>query len=446
MTLVVEEAKIEELFSLADEMEVELTDIGFFTSDNLLTVSYNGKITASISLDFLHDGVPRKYMEAVWEKPVISNSEIPVFDDYTEILLRLMGRLNICSKEHVIRQYDHEVKGKTIIKPLMGDGDSPQDAAVVRTTFNSFEGIAVSNGILPRYGDIDAYEMSAGSFDEAVRQIISVGGKLPNTSEKDGIFWTVNDNFCVPDSIYDSEKNPDGKLKLAKLVRMCDALYDMSTFFSIPMTSGKDSMKNDFKFGKTKISVPPTILYSMAAKITDVRNTVTSNFKSSGDAIYIIGRTYEELGKTEAAELLNLVYDSVPKVRKEDAYKLYTKVMSANDMKLIQSSHDISDGGLAVCAAECCFGTNFGAKMSIDSIRDISVFSSLFSESHSRFIVSVKAEDKLKFEEHFGDYALELGEVISTPEFEITHAGKVIVKTTIEKLLGAWKKPLEVIQ
>ncbi len=163
-------------------------------------------------------------------------------------MLQRLFSLYIRSKETVIRRYDHEVKGKSIIKPLMGDkGISPQDAAVMRLDHESFEGIAVSNGICPKYGDIDAYQMSAGAFDEAVRQIIAVGGELPNTKENDGIFWTVNDNFSVPDSEYHPQNNPDGKEKLAKLVQMNEALYDMATFFDIPMTWGKDSMMNDFK-------------------------------------------------------------------------------------------------------------------------------------------------------------------------------------------------------
>ena len=176
-------------------------------------------------------------MEAEWKAPLLEEPEI-VDADYNDILLQLMGSLNICSKDPVIRVYDHEVKGKTIIKPLMGeDGNAPQDAGVIRIDHHDFTGVAVSNGILPRYGDIDAYEMPAGSFDEAVRQIIAVGGKLPNPNEKDGLFWTVNDNFCVPDSLFDAEKNPDGKFKLAQLVRMNEALYDMATFFNIPLTS-----------------------------------------------------------------------------------------------------------------------------------------------------------------------------------------------------------------
>lgn len=444
MTLVVEKENEEALFALADEMEVELTDIGEFTSDGILTVSYNGIRAASLDLEFLHDGVPRKHLVAEFVRPQIEDNHIPQCDDYTDLLHAVLNSLNVCSKEWVIRQYDHEVKGKTIIKPLMADGDSPQDAAVVRTSFDSYEGVAVSNGIIPRYGDIDAYQMSAGSFDEAVRQIISVGGRLPNTIENDGIFWTVNDNFCMPDSVYDEVSNPDGKEKLGKLVRICDALYDMSTYFAIPMTSGKDSMKNDFKAGKKHISVPPTILYSMAAKIADVRKTVTSCFKASGDAVYLVGETYSELGATEAANALGLKFSSVPKVRMEEAYKLYLKMMQAHEKGLVQSSHDISDGGLAACIAECCFGTGFGADILLES--ELSAFETLFSESHSRFIVSVKADDVSSFEEIFGERCKKIGSVNTSASLIITHNEKEVVSETISRLCASWKKRLEIME
>ena len=208
-TLVVEPGKMAELMALGQEMEVELTDIGHFTADGFLDVRFDGAPVARLNMHFLHEGVPRKMLEAEWTKPAAAEPEIPARCGLHRHAGQLLGSLNICSRESVIRQYDHEVKGRTIVKPLMGaTGQAPQDAAVVRFNFESWEGVAVSNGILPRYGDLDAYHMSAGAFDEAVRQIIAVGGKLPNLTPGDGIFWSVNDNFCVPDSVYDPVTQP----------------------------------------------------------------------------------------------------------------------------------------------------------------------------------------------------------------------------------------------
>jgi len=441
MTLVVEEHNKKALFELAEDREVELSDIGKFTSTGFIDVRYDERKVAYLDMKFLHEGVPKKYMEAVWEKPDLQEPKLPENLDYNGILLKLMESDNICSREDVIRQYDHEVKGKTIIKPLMGEnGKSPQDAAVMRLNFNNFEGIAISNGICPKYGDIDAYEMSAGAFDEAMRQIISVGGKLPNINSNTNRFWTVNDNFCVPDSAYDPISNPDGKLKLAKLVQMNKALFDMSTFYNIPMTSGKDSMKNDFKSGDIKISVPPTILYSMVAKIDDVRDTVTSDFKADGDLIYILGETYNELGASEFYKLFGELGKNVPKVRKENADRLYKKIMKTNDLALIASCHDLSDGGLATAITECSFTDNFGADIELGTLSDIGVNAAFFAESHSRFIVSVDPDNKERFEEILTEDAFYLGKVTSDDRLIIKSYGKNLIDLSTNDLQSAWEK------
>jgi phosphoribosylformylglycinamidine synthase II len=442
-SLAVEPRKLQELLALGREMEVELTDIGYFTADGSLDVRFDGESVARIDMEFLHNGVPRKVLEAEWQKPMAQEPTLLTDLDYTDVLFRLLGSLNICSRESVIRQYDHEVKGRTIIKPLMGaTGQAPQDAAVVRFNFESWEGVAVSNGILPRFGDLDAYDMSAGAFDEAVRQIVAVGGKLPNLSYGDGNFWSVNDNFCVPDSVYDPATNPDGKLKLAKLVRMCQALRDATAAYCIPLTSGKDSMKNDFKADGVKISVPPTVLYSMTAKIEDVRRTITSDFKQADDLIYLLGETYDELGGSEFYQLFGELGANVPKVRFEEAKALYTLMGQANDQGLIQSCHDLSDGGLAVALAEATFGYGFGADIDLDLGANptgaLSTQALLFSESHSRFVVTVAPEDEDAFEQHFGGRAYYLGVVTTDGQLQVQHQGRLLISASTAALRHEW--------
>jgi len=443
MTFVVTKDKKDNLYKLAKEREVELSDIGTFTDDGFIDVRFEGESVAYLDMEFLHEGVPIKYMEAVWEKPELNEPEIPIDLDYSQILIKLMSSLNICSREDIIRQYDHEVKGKTIIKSLMGPkGKAPQDAAVMRLNFNNYAGIAISNGIIPRYSDIDAYQMSAGAFDEAIRQIIAVGGKLPDPKDSTNRFWTVNDNFCVPDSLYDPNTNPDGKLKLAKLVQMNEALFDMSTFYNIPMTSGKDSMKNDFKAGNIKISVPPTILYSMVAKIDDTRNTVTSDFKAEGDLIYQIGETYDELGASEFYRLFAELGANVPIVRKEKAKQIYQKVMVANQRNLIESNHDISDGGLAVALTESAFGGGFGANIYLGADDTNNLNSDLFSESHSRFVTSVRPENQADFESIFKDDAILIGKVTSDQKLLVKYNSEEVINIEVNKLRKAWEDGL----
>lgn len=436
-TLAVEPAKMDKLLVLGREMEVELTDIGYFTATGYLDVRFADAPVAYLNMDFLHNGVPRKLMEAEWSRPELREASLPANLDYTDVLTRLLGSLNICSRESVIRQYDHEVKGRTIVKPLMGaTGQAPQDAAVVRFNFESWEGVAVSNGILPRFGDLDPYAMSAGSFDEAVRQIVAVGGKLPNLRYGDGNFWSVNDNFCVPDSLYDPVGNPDGKFKLAKLVRMCQALRDATAAYCIPLTSGKDSMKNDFKADGVKISVPPTVLYSMTAKMEDVRWAITSDFKQEGDVVYLLGETYDELGGSEFYQLFGELGANVPQVRFEQAKALYILIGEANDQRLIQSCHDLSDGGLAVALAEATFGYGFGAEVELSEGLPVPV--QLFSESHSRFVATVAPADVVAFEQHFGPRATRLGRVTADGQLTVRHQGQPVIAADCAALRHQW--------
>jgi phosphoribosylformylglycinamidine synthase len=279
--------------------------------------------------------------------------------------------------------------------------------------------------------------MSAGAFDEAVRQIIAVGGKLPNLTPGDGIFWSVNDNFCVPDSVYDPVTNPDGKQKLAKLVRMCEALRDATAAYCIPLTSGKDSMKNDFKADGVKISVPPTVLYSMTAKMEDVRRAITSDFKQADDVVYLLGETHDELGGSEFYALHGQLGAHVPKVDFEKAKALYTLVGQANDHGLIQSCHDLSDGGLAVALAECTFGYNCGASISLaESGLPLPV--QLFSESHSRFLATVAPEDVVAFEQLLGSRATRLGVVTKVARLLVRHGSHEVISADSNVLRSIW--------
>ncbi len=409
MTLAVLPEKLPELLALATLREVEATDIGAVTGDGVLDVRFKGAQVARLDLAFLHDGVPRKHLVAEWSPPVVTEPDV-VLGDLGEELLGLLGSSNIASRERVIRRFDHEVKGKSIVKSLMGErGIGPQGAAVLRASFDGFLGVGVASGICPKFGDLDPYEMAAGAFDEAVRSLISVGARLPLPGEAPS--WSACDNFCVPDSVYHPETNPDGKTKLGQLVRMCEALYDMSTFFDVPMTSGKDSMKNDLRSGGVKISVPPTVLFTMVAKMPDVRVAVTSELKAAGDVVYLVGRTYDELGGSELLRLHGALGTQVPRVRKEDAKRVYHAMMAAHAEGLLASSHDCSDGGLGVALAECAIGSGLGATVALPA--GLPPASALFSESHSRFVVTVRPEHAAAFEEILRDDATRLGLVTS---------------------------------
>jgi len=250
----------------------------------------------------------------------------------------------------------------------------------------------VSHGICPKYSDIDTYWMMACAIDEAVRNAISVGGRPDRLA---GL-----DNFCWCDPVQ-SEMNPDGPYKLAQLVRASQALYDFATAYGIPLISGKDSMKNDTILEDTKISIPPTVLFSIIGKIDDVRKAVTSDSKRPGDLVYILGMTREELGGSEYFASRGLIGNGVPRVDQRAATSLYRALHRTMEKGWVASCHDCSDGGLGVALAETAFSGGLGMTVDLRRVPMEGIErtdSLLFSESQTRFVVTIHPENREAFE------------------------------------------------
>ncbi|MDL1955637.1 MAG: phosphoribosylformylglycinamidine synthase subunit PurS [Candidatus Desulfofervidus auxilii] len=442
MTLAVPPEHIEEFLTLAKKMDVEATVLGKFTDTGKFHVLYKGKTVLYLDMHFFHNGVPKKEMVARWKPPKHPEPDFPCPKDLTETLKVMLGRLNICSKEGVVRQYDHEVQGGSVLKPLVGKyNDGPSDAAVIRPLLESYEGIVISNGICPRYSDIDTYHMTACALDEAIRNAICVGGDLNHMA--------TLDNFCWCDPIL-SEKTPDGDYKLAQLVRANQALYDYTTAYGVPCISGKDSMKNDYRIGDIKISIPPTILFSVIARIEDVRKVVSMDVKRPGDLIYILGMTYDELGGSEYFAEHGFIGNNVPKVNAKTAKRLYLNLHDAIMEKIIASCHDCSDGGLGVALAESAFAGGLGMEIDLRNVpyegekRNDYI---LFSESQSRFIVTIHPEYKEAFESFMTDCVFaQIGQVRDDEQFIVKGInGETIIKTDIYVLKEAWKNTLKEI-
>jgi phosphoribosylformylglycinamidine synthase len=439
MSLAVDPGKVEKFMALARKMGVEATVMGRFTGSGKFHVRYGEKTVACLDMDFLHNGVPQMKLKAKWKAP--KNAE-PTFAEPANLkkaLSQMLARLNICSKESVVRQYDHEVQGGSVIKPMVGaQNDGPSDAGVVRPILESMEGVVVAHGICPRYSDIDTYHMTACAIDEAVRNAVAVGADLDHLA---GL-----DNFCWCDPVQ-SDKTPDGEYKLAQLVRSNMAIYDYTTAYGVPCISGKDSMKNDYSIGRTKISVPPTLLYSVIGRIKDVRKAVTMDAKRPQDLIYILGETREELGGSEWFAQNNVIGNKVPQVDAKKAMKLYRALHKAIRAGLVASCHDCSDGGLGVALIETAFAGNLG--MNID-LKDVPYRGKkrndyvLFSETASRFVVTIHPKDQKRFEKLMaGNVMREIGFVTNDSLFQITGlSGKPVIKERISKLKDSWLTPL----
>ncbi len=440
MTIAVPKDKIDIFMKLSERHGVESTVLGSFNDSGKFHVKYGERTVAYVNMDFLHDEVPQMELEAEWKRPVFDEPELPAADDYTGTLMKILADLNICSKEWVVRQYDHEVQGNTIIKPLVGSGNcGPSDAAVIKPVPLSKKGLAVSNGINPRYMKIDTYRGTACAIDEAIRQIISVGGSLDKIA--------LLDNFCWPSPIHDEKKNPDGKFKLAQLVRAAEACHNYSLSFMTPFISGKDSMSSDKTVEGKKYSIIPTILISAIGIMDDYRKAITMDVKRPDDLVYVVGKTKKELGGSVYFKINNAVGNSVPRVDVVKAKGIYESLPKAVEKELIASCHDCSDGGLAVALAESAFAGSLGmdidlSKVPTNAARDDYI---LFSESQSRFVVTIDPKNKKEFEKLMQgtDFAC-IGEVTYSDNFVVKGLnGRNVIETDIRKLKEAWQSTLK---
>ena len=431
---------------LAKLHEVEASEIGKFTDSGAFIVKHHQESVAYLPIEFLHNGCPQMNLKSEWVPPKNLPIQFPKLnhEQIGDLLCRLLSRPNIASKEWWVRSYDHEVIAQTVVKPFCGKySDAPSDAAVIAPLPGKTQGAVISNGIMPRYSDIDAYAMAAASVDEAVRNAVCVGVDLDMIA---GL-----DNFCWPDPV-ESPKTPDGKYKLSQLVRANQAIDDICRIYRLPCISGKDSMKNDAVIDGKKISVPPTILFSILGNHKDVRKAVTSDFKKTGDIIYLLGETYQELGASELAFMLRDeqgggIGGTVPHIDAERNISLYKTIVKAMDKKLISSAHDCSDGGLAVSLAECCFGSDSGALIHIDSLwtdcQELDSWGALFGESLGRILVSIKPKNKIDFEQHMQNHSFhEIGIVSSDKKIQILKNQKAILTASLPNLKKSWQSSL----
>jgi phosphoribosylformylglycinamidine synthase len=447
MTVGVKPEDCESFELLAALHEVEATAVGKFTDSGAFVVRMGTDVVAHLPISFLHDGCPQLELESEWTPPIHAELILPEVSRMGEVLSRLIARPNIASKEWWVRSYDHEVIAQSVIKPFCGvNHDAPGDAAVIAPIQGQTQGAVISNGIIPRYSDIDAYAMTAASIDEALRNAVCVGVDLDLIA---GL-----DNFCWPDPV-ESEKTPDGRYKLAQLVRANRALDEVCRAYKLPCISGKDSMKNDAKLHGEKISIPPTILFSLIGNHSDVRKAVSSDFKTPGDRIYLCGESHQELGASELAYMLrdetqgqSGIGGRVPEIDTTRNLAMYRALTEAMQKSLVASAHDCSDGGLAVALSECCFGSDSGARIDISAIMSdcdqIDPWGAMFGESLGRILVSVKAENKEAFETSMiGHACYSLGVVEEGDTISVTNRDTPLISTSMSTLRKAWKETLD---
>jgi phosphoribosylformylglycinamidine synthase len=417
---------------------VEATIIGHFEATGRLRLTYQEHPVADLDLNFLHHGRPPIIRQATGPRaraggkagaapnPAIRSA------DFNESLLKILASYNVCSKEWIIRQYDHEVQGGTVLKPLVGArADGPGDAAVITPVLGSWTGLAVGCGINPRYGDLDPYHMAASAVDEAVRNVVAVGA--------DPRYIALLDNFCWG--------NTDRPEVLGSLVRAAEACRDIAVAYGMPFISGKDSLNNEFHAGDRHLVIPPTLLISALGRVPDVRRCVSMDLKEPGNPLYLVGVTRTEMGGSHYHLVNRLDGGSPPQVDPHAAPRIFRKLHEAIQCGLVRSCHDLSEGGLAVALAEMAFAGGVGAdvtRLRPEGSREGDEVL-LFSESNTRFLVEVASGKESEWQTHWGNEAppLRIGQSCKEPRLRIAGwGGDWVVWASLDELKAMWQKPL----
>ena len=439
MTLSVPKDKWDEFSGLMQRRGVEATVIGEFTDSGKCLVNYDGKNVMDLDINFLHDGLPKRRMTT---KPFVKRHAEPNFSELEDLTLTLhsmLGRRNIASFGFISRQYDHEVQGNSVLKPLQGRGLVNADATVAKPLPHSNKGIVLSHGINPRYSEIDTYNMAAAAIDTAVRNAVSAGADFNRIALLDNFCW------CSPD---DPERL--GQLKSAAL-----ACYDTAVAYGTPFISGKDSMFNDFKGfdenGKPiKISVPPTLLVSSLGIIDDVRKAVSLDAKIPGDVVYLIGENDEEMGGSEYFAMVGeqqkgeaFIGNLAPRVETGRNRRAYESFSRAIERELISSAQSVHRGGLGIALAKTAMGGMLGLDVSLQGIKGLATREDyqLYSETSGRILVTVNPANAGDFEETMkGSSVSRLGTVRTDDKFIVKGMdGKRIIGTSVNTLLHSYK-------
>jgi phosphoribosylformylglycinamidine synthase len=443
MTLAVPRERLSEYGELSRRRGVESTTLGSFTEEGKFHICHDGKTVAYLDLEFLHNGDPPYRLDAVFSPESHEEPAVRI-DDFGDCLEQMLRRLNICSGEEKARQYDHEVQGRSVIKPFVGRSfDVPGDAAILAAEYGGVEGIVLSEAVNPFYSDIDTYWMAASVLDLAVRRVVSVGG--------DPDFISALDNFCWPNVV--KENMPRRAHKLAQLVRACQGLYDFCKAYGVPLISGKDSMSNDCTLTDPPISVPPTLLVSVLGRIPDLSRAVTLDLKAPGDVLYVLGETRAELGGSEFYRFYGemsrgkpYIGNAVPRVDAAEAMGCYRALHRAMADGLVRSCHSPGLGGLAVALTRKAFAGELGLEIDLaalpgDAGTDAAL---LFSESNGRFLVTVAPQARQAFEQALhGQGCARIGRVAEDEQIRIRgRDGRWIVERSLPALKRAWKERL----
>ncbi|MDP6543533.1 MAG: phosphoribosylformylglycinamidine synthase subunit PurL [Phycisphaerae bacterium] len=431
MVLAVPPDNVESILKIFADEDVDATVIGHYGTDNRkLRLFYNGTEILELDMEFLHEGLPRPTKEAVYEKVETPSPAPPQRDSYNQTLLDILASPNVASKEWIIRQYDHEVQGGSVIKPLVGaTEDGPGDAAVVRPVLDSSKAVVISCGMNPRLGDLDPYQSALHAVDEALRNSVAVGGNLERTA--------ILDNFC-----WGNCNKPD---RMGTFVQAAKACYDAAMAYQTPFVSGKDSLNNEFQTdtGET-IAIPATLLISAMSVIDDAARCITADAKEAGNYLFLLGRTGGKLGGSHYLLVEGLqTGNDVPEVDPGANRQLMLTLQRAIEDGAVRSCHDLSEGGLAVAAAEMAFSGGMGVELDVGAMASDPTANEqalLLAEDAGRFLVEITPENYDAFLRITKDLPVgEIGRVTDTGRVVIKGAQSTLIDIPNEDAKTAWQ-------
>jgi phosphoribosylformylglycinamidine synthase len=441
MVLAVAPDDWEQLARIADDEGVEATAIGTFTGTGRLVLRWQGRTAGELDCHFLHEGRPRRRLASRFAPPPPAAVTWPAADDALEAcLLDVLAAPDVASKEWIVRQYDHEVQGCSIVKPLLGPGLGPADGTVIRGVLGRDRGIVLGVGLRHRLGWLDPYQMAAGGIVEAIANCVAAGVDPERIA--------LLDNFCWGDCRREES--------LGTLVEACRACYDMAVAFTAPFVSGKDSLNNVFAWtdaaGKHhELSIPPTLLATALGQVADVRNAVTPDLKQPGNRLAIVGGSRLDLAGSQLELVGRVRGGRVPQVDVDACRSAFAAVAAAQRAGLVAACHDCSDGGLATAVAEMAIGGCAGARLALADVpvggdaagmtpaqRDLAI---AFTETPGRFVCEVPAAAADRFAGIVAGVPWAwIGGVTDDGRLEIVPtAGGTAAVIPVERLARAWR-------
>ncbi|MFZ5644001.1 MAG: phosphoribosylformylglycinamidine synthase subunit PurL [Bacillota bacterium] len=425
MVLAVSEENWPEVEKICLNHNVEAVVLGAFTDDGRLKVTYNGETVCDLDMHFLHDGLPKRTLTADWVAPEGGKAAPGPPGDWTEAFCRVMSHPDVCSKEPILRMYDHGVQGASSLPPFGGiDGDAPNDAVVIAPVYGKEYGMVVSHGLNPVLNNINPYHGSTWAAAEAVSNAIAVGANPGDLCLIDNFIWPYPDEESL------------GALDMA-----VDACVDFVKATGMPFISGKDSLSSTYRNSDgTMIKIPPVLCVSVFGRVADIKATVTADFKKKGSVVALVGaRNASEMAGSVYCRTMGISGKNLPKINLEETNRVFHGLHLAIKKGIVLSCHDISEGGLAAAVAEMCFGGGVGCRIDIGTGDLPEEF--MFNETAGNFLVELEDEDIIS-DIFNGVPCRVIGKTTEDTAIAVYREGNLLFRADIEVLRDAWKRPM----